>query len=358
VSPWTFNSTLSTLWRGSSDTIENPDFFVDAWVGAAWQSAGPLRVTVMACTSCHSDRNSSKGFSLELVEASATVDLHKFFSQKHKKANGKSTNDATNHQKLYTTSADLKMGRFVVPFGAYSAINHPGAYRTVTNPLMFNMGRRIEFGGPFQPVLPAPYSDEGLNFSLSISAPCDRSYTLDLFAVNGLQGNTGGVNFNSSRSYTDNNREPAVGGRFTLGNKRIRVGTSAMSGRMQNDGLAGLDYHLWGADATIRIRDKLRIYLEYANRREEVGRPSDSEIDGYIVETELRVKRNLGLLARYDTLEHQIIDTGDMTTKRFTWGLNFTLRSAGLLMVNHEHWMFPDSSSDVDVIGARWVTTF
>ena len=241
VSPWAFSTTLSTLNRSSSDPIENPDFFVDAWVGADWQSDGPLRATIMACTSCHSDRNPSKGFTLELVEASATVDLKQLFvdihtegflskrRSSHRRRIGHSGGkfglsasaapaDVTNDSPL-STSADMKMGRFVVPFGAFSAVSHPGSYRTVTNPLMYNMGRRITTGGAFQPVLPAPYSDEGVNFHFGLREYCNRSYTLDIYAVNGLQGNVGGTNFNLSRSYTDNNATPAVGGRFTLGNQ-------------------------------------------------------------------------------------------------------------------------------------------
>ena len=247
VSPWSFSTTLSTMERVSSDPIENAGFFVDAWLGVHWQSDGPLRATVTACTSCHSDRNSSKGFTFELVEASATLDLKKLFADRHKSREVRSEIRKTHTgESPISTSADLKFGRFVVPFGAYSAISHPGSYRTVTNPLMFNMGRRINSGGPFQPVLPAPYSDEGLNLHLALRELCDRSYTIDLFAVNGLQGNTGGVNFNLSRSYSDNNRSPAVGGRFTLGNKRFRLGASGMSGKMQNDGNPVLDYHLVG----------------------------------------------------------------------------------------------------------------
>ena len=113
---------------------------------------------------------------------------------------------------------------------------------------------------------------------------------------------------------------------------------------------------LWGADATINA-EKLRAYFEYAFRRDENGTPDSSEIDGYIFELEWKVRERLGLLARYDTLDQQISAAGNMSTERFTWGVNITLPSAGLLLLNHEHWMFPDIS-DVDVVGARWVTTF
>ena len=368
ASPWVFSSTLSTLHRASSDSIENPGFFVDAWMGADWQSDGPLRATVMVCTSCHSDRNTSKGFTLELVEASATVDLKMIFSGHHAEKSRSATYHSMNgdgHDSMFSTadyacpistSADLKMGRFVVPFGAFASVSHPGSYRTVSNPLMYNMGRRINTGGPFQPVLPAPYSDEGVNLHFALREYCDRSYTLDFFAVNGLQGNASGVNFNLSRSYTDNNRSPAVGGRVTLGNQIFRLGASGMTGRMQNDGSAPLDYHLVGADASIHTK-KLRAFFEYAMRVDELGSPKRNETDGYIIELEYKLREKLGLLARYDTLEHRLVNDGESTTERFTWGLNLTLNRAGLLLLNHEHWML-DDRSDVDVVGLRWITTF
>ena len=53
-------------------------------------------------------------------------------------------------------SANVKAGRFVVPFGAFAARSHPGSLRTVTSPLMFNMGRRVGPIAPRQPVLPGP----------------------------------------------------------------------------------------------------------------------------------------------------------------------------------------------------------
>ncbi|MBP86041.1 MAG: hypothetical protein CMJ64_04885 [Planctomycetaceae bacterium] len=65
-------------------------------------------------------------------------------------------------------SVEGEAGRLIVPFGAFSATAHPGANRAVTNPLMFNMGRRVfgNVGPPRQPVLPMPYADEGVNLEV------------------------------------------------------------------------------------------------------------------------------------------------------------------------------------------------
>lgn len=66
---------------------------------------------------------------------------------------------------------------------------------------------------------------------------------------------------------------------------------------------------------------------------------------------------NIGLLGRYDTLEHRHAFSGDLSTERFTWGFNIPVKGS-MLLLNHEHWMFPGSGTDVDVVGVRWTSTF
>lgn len=354
VSPWSFSATTSTVWRGSTDPIENPAFFVDAWVSAQWQSNGPLSAKVTACTSCHSERNTSGGFTLELVEASATLDL---LSLLDKHGTGRRReNEELSEACLF--NAELKVGRFVVPFGAFSAMSHPGSYRTVTNPLIFDMGRRVD--RTVRPVLMAPFSDEGVDLSLSFAASDDWVATLDLFAVNGLQGSSTGVNFNSSRRYYDNNRRPDYGGRMTLGNNQLRLGFSTMTGIISDDPLGAdpVRYHMFGWDATMRGHEKWRFYFEYALRKDlaATATASDEYTLGYVVETEYQICEPLGLLARFDTLERRLT-TGDDEIDRFTWGFNVSLPGGSLLLLNHEHWIQPDAS-DIDVVGVRWTATF
>src|SRR5437763_946858 len=62
----------------------------------------------------------------------------------------------------------IDAGRFVVPFGAFSALSDPSLYRTVSTPLIFNMGQRIFNQDLGFPVLPMPYADEGINLNLSV----------------------------------------------------------------------------------------------------------------------------------------------------------------------------------------------
>ena len=353
-SNWSFSATTSTVWRGSSDEIENPGFFIDAWMSADWQGDGPLRAKITTCTSCHSDRNSSSGFTFELVEASATLDLLTLLkSSTHKKANPQ-----TIVQEKCPVAAEVKVGRFVVPFGAFATMSHPGSYRTVSNPLMYDMGRRAFVDRQFQPILMAPFSDEGVNFGLSVSPGDGWRARLDFFAVNGLQGNAGGINFNASRSYTDNNRSPDYGGRITVGNQKIRLGLSAMTGSIADEGSSPIDYQLFGWDATVRFRDKMRFYFEYALRNElsETFSQRDDITSGYVAEADLKLCEPISFLARYDNLEHDL-QTGESNIDRFTWGPILSLSGGSLLILNHEHWIRTDAT-DVDVVALRWTATF
>ncbi len=340
-------ATISSLWRGTNDEqlLENPGFFVDAWVGADWRPSGPVSASVVGCTSCHADQNQSKGFSLELVEASATLDLMKLICCDDGTSEHESPIDAT-----------IEAGRFIIPFGAFNAMSYPGVYRTVTNPLMFNMGRRVGPLGPLQPVLPAPFSDEGVNAHLGVKLGECWSATLDAYAINGLQDPSPRI-FNSSRSYMDNNREPSVGGRVTLSNKFLKLGGSLMTGNLANDRALAVPYKLAGADATVRVHDRLRLYFEYAIRERDAFMPGRHNYAyGIVSELEADICDNVSFLVRYDTLEHRDADVGNSSLERFTYGINTSLRGGSWIAINHEHWMFP--TQDIDVLAVRWTATF
>src|SRR5262249_20845452 len=152
---------------------------------------------------------------MELVEASMKYDLSKFFE------NGC----------WRKTKASIEAGRFIVPFGAFSAQSNPGIFRTVSKPLIYDMGQRVRLNDIGDPVLPMPYSDQGANFSASTELFCDQTLTCDTYVVNGLQGNANGVNFYASRAYNDNNGTPAAGTRVTLGDQTLKFGSSLMSGQ-------------------------------------------------------------------------------------------------------------------------------
>jgi len=351
LSSVSLGGTVSTLWRGGNDNLETPDFFPDVWLTAAWQPSGPLSGRVTACTSCHSDRSGGTGFTFELVEASASFDLLHSHKDRRREAGCETECE---------WGAEIKAGRLVVPFGAFASMSHPGVYRTITNPLIYNMGRQVNATQNRPPVLPMPYSDEGADLSLRVPLIGEVYASADLYAVNGLQGFGPGVQFSPSRSYADNNSEPAIGGRATVGTSDLRVGGSIMSGRMQEEGSTPLGYKLTGADATWRYRDLLRTYFEYAIRA------NDNDISelqqmiyGIVAEGEVLLwsEPDIHFLLRYDTLEYRD-RFGEDSTDRITWGFNTTLPGGSLLILNHERWRFHTEAPDVDVVGLRWVVTF
>ena len=339
---------LSPLWRGGTkDSLQNPGFFPELWVGAAWQPQGVVSGRVTACISCHNEIVSR----VEVVEATLRLDLAKWFQNPNSRV-----------------QANIDAGRFIVPFGAFSAQVSPGAFRTVTPPLIFNMGQRVANTGVA--VLPMPYADEGANFHASLPVDQDLDVTIDSYLVNGLQGNNLGIDFLQSRDYVDNNSRPSAGGRVTLGNHYVRAGGSITGGQF-NFPVAGftpgLYYQIVGFDIAAHYEDIVRVQAEYARRDMDTfvaSFPSPPTIgsdrtSGYYVEGELRVyeKPRISLLARYDGQDHRMILSDAPHVRRLTAGVNISLPGGSLLMINYERWwlaLFPN----VDVVGIRWAATF
>jgi mono/diheme cytochrome c family protein len=346
VPPFTLNGTLSPVWRGTDPEVENKGFFPDVWVGIEWRPPNsPVSGKVTACASCH---GTNDGLGVELVEAAAILDLCHLCTRK-----------PAAERPHCRTAAELTMGRFIVPFGAFSGRVHPGALRTVSLPLMYNMGRRVGPIGPGQPVINQPYSDEGANLHLEYDLHRDWDVTFDTYAVNGLQFGGPGVFF-FSRSYQDNNSNVAVGGRATIGNERWRFGGSIAGGELQDDGAPLQTYSLAGGDVSYRHGEHFRTYYEYAIREEDSFSFPNSESIAYgnLIESEVLLLKEpkISFLARYDTLEHRGT-LGHMSTERFTYGLNWLLPGGSLLILNHEHWMY-DNRSPANIFGLRWTTAF
>jgi mono/diheme cytochrome c family protein len=349
-SGWSFGTTVSLLHRSASDAfpLENPGFFADIWVTANYQSSGPWRANVTACTSCHSRDNGAAGnaYSIELVEGSATLDLRHMF-------HGCRCDDG---RELL-----LKAGRFIVPFGAIASMSNPSTYRTVTQPLMFDMGRRVFMPGmpPNQPVLPAPFSDEGIDLTYRAPVVGDLVFTLDTYAINGLQGNATNI-FNKSRAYFDNNEDPTAGARMTLSGEFFRLGTSVMSGNLADQGQPHLYYTLAGADATAQITDRLRFYFEYAMRHQDSSFIAGTKelTFGTVTQLELRLWNQpyISALVRYDTLDFRNQALGSGAIHRITSGFNISLPGDSLLMINHERWE-EKGAPNVDVFGIRWAVS-
>jgi mono/diheme cytochrome c family protein len=364
TSPFSMTGTLSAMYRATGNgNLEDPGHFGDAWLGFAWQKQGPVSGRVTTCISCH-----SQGLQLgniELVEACARLDLNKLLN--------------TGEAEKALVKANIEAGRFIVPFGAYYQQVNPGVNRAVTSPLIYNMGTRVYPNDIGDPVLPMPYSDSGA--SLNVTAPFNDStnMTMNGYVVNGLNGGPGGVDFYQSRSYVDNNRWPAAGGRITIGGANLRLGASATGGRFNVDAGTGplnqgMHYFIYGADAVFRWKDVVRVQFEYAERDSDRLQmtPATSifrdRIGGYYLEGEVLVLRDwrISLFSRFDSqLTHSPspplgsqLTTGNFSVDRITYGVNWSLPGGSLLMVNLEQWLMPSGLTNVNVLGVRWATTF
>lgn len=356
----TFNGTVSPTWRGGDDFIQNPGFFPDVWVGVNFNNGSPLSARATACISCHGEGGTGGG--IELVDAALRLDMMRALGYEHP-----------------AIRSSIEAGRFIVPFGAFAAQSNPGVYRTVSRPLMYNMGQRVRDGDLGDPVLPMPYSDEGAVYSLGVPLTQRVNLNFDGYVVNGLQGTADGVDFDLSRSYTASNKAPSVGGRATLGNDVFRIGASAIGGTFSPSGGAGpnnakMGYHIFGFDAQFRYRDVFRFQAEYARRnsdhlRGDPAMPINAPdvVDGCYAESELLLLDFLrtSALFRYDWQRHASptaanfgVPVDAFNVQRFTTGLNFTLRGGSLLMLNYEYWLLPTGFDNLSVYGVRWAMTF
>ena len=353
-------ATFSPSWREGNDHMELPGFFPTTWVGVNFQSKGPLAARATACVTCHTEPGSAHR--IELVEAAMRIDLVNLICGRDS-----------------PVKAVVDAGRFIVPFGAFSAQVNPGVYRTVALPLMFTMGQRVFPGDLGDPVLPMPYADQGANFSASKPLGENGTATFDAYVVNGLRGNSNGIDFFDSRNYVSGNKEPAMGTRVTLGNQFVRLGSSLTAGRFNDDTGSGpqhqgLYYRIYGFDLQARYENLLRFQVEYANRDTDrvVSLPGQllarEHVGGIYIEGEARLKKEskLSYLMRYDLLDHRspvappgsTLGTGRFDVRRTTWGLNYQLAGSSLLMFNYEYWVLPGPLPNLNVYGARWVATF
>ncbi len=359
-------ATLSPQWRGGQNDLQNPGFGPLTWFGAGWQGkVVSARVTI--CITCHGVQEPGLISRVEPVEAAARIDLSQFL-EKHV---------------MHGMKGSLDAGRFIVPFGAFSAQTDPSLYRTVSTPLIFNMGQRLFNQDLGFPVLPMPYADEGLNLNLSFPVgDCGTgpiTLTTDSYLVNGLIGSGNGVDYFQSRDLFDNNNRVAGGCRVTLGDPHVRAGASFSTGRLDVPGTTvqeGLYYTIFGFDLQARYKRLLRFQAEYARRDSDrfgilpAGPGVFNEgVYGYYVEAEARPydKCHVSLLTRYDWQGRSSVlppsgsalPTGAFHVERLTFGINFELWQQSLLMFNYERWITPEPDHrNSDVFGVRYTITF
>ncbi len=398
VSEVTVFGTVSPTFRTHGAEIQNPGFFGDVWAGVAWEpSAGPLSAKMVACISCHNEHDEGYLSRLEIVQASITLNLGQVLRGEADKSNAKGRSKGSGGActgrgeasclppsqfgkggSESNVEAFVEAGRLVVPFGAFSSQVNPGVYRTVTRPLMFNMGQRVLDENIGDPVLPMPYSDEGADLNISVPLFDNVSMSIDAYVVNGLQGSNS-VSFDDSRDYVDNNRTPAIGGRWTVGSSSLKLGTSLISGQYNGNTGSGVDsrglnFLIYGADVSWRFEDRLRVQAEFAQRNThsyyDFAAPQYAvdKVSGYYVESELLLSRaaHMSALCRWDNQQQKYgaFDPGSSLpsaafgVNRLTYGLNWTLPGGSLFMVNMERWYLPSGLGDMNVVGVRWAASF
>ena len=358
--------TISPVWRGGGGSnVQYNQFFPEMFLGGQWKGK-VISARVTACTACHGVAEDPGYLSrIELVEAAVKLDIATLLTG--------------TCPREWQMSVDA--GRFVVPFGAFSAQVNPGVYRTVSKPLMFNMGQRVIEGDIGDPVLPMPFSDEGASLNGSMTLLSDGgldpiTMTYNGYIVNGLKGASDGINFDASRDIVTQNNSPSLGGRATIGNRWVRFGSSAIGGRfndkpVSDDYPGRQNYLIYGFDATARYENILRFQFEYAQRNTDylaaaaappiAAVTSVEKVSGYYFELEARRcnESKFSLLGRWDHMNRNVAPSALNITEvnRITYGLNYAVTSNSLFMFNHEIWR-PTGHKHIDVFGVRYAVTF
>jgi hypothetical protein len=358
-------ATLSPQWRGGNNHLQNPDFGPLAWVGASWQGK-TVSVRATVCITCHGVQEPGLISRIDPVEVAVRVDLSEYLEPY-----------------CHGMKGSIDAGRFIVPFGAFSAQSDPSLYRTVSTPLIFNMGQRIFNSDLGFPVLPMPDADEGVDLNVTVPlGDCGTgpiTGTVDGYLVNGLEGSGNGIDFLQTRALFDNNVRVASGARLTVGDPYVRAGASVTSGRFDDPNAAvaprGLYYTIYGFDLQAHYKRLFRCQLEYARRTSErsgilPGGPGvfSEAVGGYYIEAEARPweKCRVSLVARYDYLQRSSplpfpgsALPGAFDVERITVGINIELWHQSLLLVNFERWLLPElAHPTADVFGIRYTITF
>jgi hypothetical protein len=359
-------ATLSPMWRGGDNHLQNPGFGPLAFFGASWQS-NVVSARVTLCITCHGVQEPGLISRVDPLEVAVHFDISQCLDSHVKGMKG-----------------GIDAGRFVIPFGAFSAQVNPGLYHTVSPPLIFNMGERIYNADLGFPVLPMPDADEGVDLNLGIPLGCccgePLTATIDTYAVNGLEGNASGIDFLQSRDLLDNNNKAAGGGRLTIGTPDIRAGASVTAGRFDDPKTSGfpegLDYLIYGFDLQAKYQRLFRFQAEFARRgSDRIGFLGNGfgviaeAVQGYYLEAEARPydECHVSFLVRYDSQSRHsplpppgsTLLSGTFDVERLTLGINFELWRQSLLMLDYEHWLLPEPRQPTaDIAGVRYTITF
>jgi hypothetical protein len=278
---------------------------------------------------------------------------------------------------------NVRVGRFSPTFGEFGLRHDPGNHRLSDKPLPYDMGRMLRMLDFGRSVLPSPYVDNGIE--LSGSHFFGRRLQLDYaaHAVAGLRANTDtpyDVDFIASRSaapyYIDNNSQPSVGGRVGVTARLadrvdLSVGGSVIWGAY--DTRARMAYTIVGADLYLRA-GRTNVRAEYLIRRTDMYAADQERFeyalqalpdgslpertfqtrDGWYVEVEQPVLRNLDVILRWDGLRRRgntapgsVLDF-DAGVSRWTLGAQYVVERGYRLKASVQHYSWWGFRNGVD----------
>ncbi len=263
-----------------------------------------------------------------------------------------------------TPAFNIQAGRIGVPFGEMSVRYDPTSHRSVSKPLIYDMGRMGYSGrSAFNlGVVPQPYVDSGVVIYGQVWPSENVQLWYGAYVVGGMRGQND-LDFVSMRTvpYLDNNHEPAGGGRMmlTLSSsepgaffKDVSFGVSGMHGHYDPDRKRA--YTALGADTSLRLGPfTLRSEAAFI-RIELIPDPTlyryqliDTYLDkgGFFVELEHPLSSILLVLYRFDALYRKGIPLPDsdaeMTPRtrmlRYTLALQVLLSDSTYAKTSYEY---------------------
>jgi hypothetical protein len=268
-----------------------------------------------------------------------------------------------------TTSFNIQGGRIGVPFGEMSVRYDPTSHRSVSKPLIYEMGRMAYYGraGFNLGVVPQPYVDTGVVIYGQVWFGEHVQLWYGGYAVAGMKGEND-IDYISMRTpyYIDNNNEPAGGGRMILTFstttpgavfKDLSIGVSGMRGRYNR--AKSLSYTALGADVSMRVGvltlraeaafNRITIDPTIQGYRWEIIDPY-IEKGGFFVEAEHPVGSHLMFLYRFDTLARKGVPLPDSDRQlspdsrilRYTQAMQLLLGDSVYAKVGYEYWLMSD----------------
>lgn len=261
---------------------------------------------------------------------------------------------------------NVQVGRIGVPFGEFSVRYDPTSYRSVSKPLIYEMGRMPYYGraGFNLGVVPTPYVDTGAVAYGQLWFGESVQLWYGAYAVGGFKG-TNDFDWVQMRTpyYFDNNRWPAGGGRAVLtisGSGSVfrdfSLGISGMHGAYDPE--SKRRYTALGADLSLRL-GPVTIRSEAAFIRLNIDpdapyktTPVDPFIDrgGFYAEVEHPLGQHLIFLYRFDMLRRAGVQlpgsyaalSTDSRIYRYTHAGQVALADSLFLKASYEYWWFND----------------